>query len=231
MTKTAIHVDHIARIEGHGNVHVVIEDGEVKTVEMNVVEPARLFESMVRGRRFEESALHRLAHLRHLLVEPCGHRPLAIERVFGVEVSAAHARAARAAGVRLLPAEPRDASVRVRRARLRGHVERVPAGRDRSGAVRAGARPQGARQRAVHEGGRPHRASHHGGGGRLHARDHGRRSTSSWRQDGRGHGLRARSGGSVPLASRCPPSPRRATCWPWWRTTTTRWSAPTRASS
>ena len=25
MTKTAIHVDHIARIEGHGNVHVVIE--------------------------------------------------------------------------------------------------------------------------------------------------------------------------------------------------------------
>ena len=68
MTKTAIQVDHIARIEGHGNVHVVIDGGEVKTVEMNVVEPARLFESMVRGRRFEE------AHLRHLLVEPCGHR-------------------------------------------------------------------------------------------------------------------------------------------------------------
>ena len=54
MTKTAIHVDHIARIEGHGNVHVVIEDGVVKTVEMNVVEPARLFESMVRGRIFHE---------------------------------------------------------------------------------------------------------------------------------------------------------------------------------
>src|SRR5699024_4161112 len=54
MTRTAIHVDHIARVEGHGNVRVVIEDGIVKTVEMNVVEPARLFESMVRGRRFEE---------------------------------------------------------------------------------------------------------------------------------------------------------------------------------
>ena len=27
MTKTAIQVDHIARIEGHGNVHVVIKDG------------------------------------------------------------------------------------------------------------------------------------------------------------------------------------------------------------
>ena len=54
MTKTAIHVDHIARVEGHGNVHVVIEDGAVKTVEMNVVEPARLFESMVRGRSWRE---------------------------------------------------------------------------------------------------------------------------------------------------------------------------------
>ncbi|MEF9877316.1 MAG: Ni/Fe hydrogenase subunit alpha [Gordonibacter sp.] len=87
MTKTAIHVDHIARIEGHGNVHVVIEDGAVKTVEMNVVEPARLFESMVRGRRFEEipyiasricgicSASHVVTDLR------------AIERIFGVQVS------------------------------------------------------------------------------------------------------------------------------------------------
>ena len=75
MTKTAIHVDHIARVEGHGNVHVVIEDGEVKTVEMNVVEPARLFESMVRGRRFEEIPYHLFAHLRHLLVKPRGDRP------------------------------------------------------------------------------------------------------------------------------------------------------------
>ncbi|BAK44379.1 Ni/Fe hydrogenase subunit alpha [Eggerthella sp. YY7918] len=87
MTKTAIQVDHIARVEGHGNVHVVIEDGVVKTVEMNVVEPARLFESMVRGRRFEEipyiasricgicSASHVVTDLR------------AIERVFGVEVT------------------------------------------------------------------------------------------------------------------------------------------------
>lgn len=87
MTKTAIHVDHIARIEGHGNVHVVIEDGAVKTVEMNVVEPARLFESMVRGRRFEEipyiasricgicSASHVVTDLR------------AIERIFDVQVT------------------------------------------------------------------------------------------------------------------------------------------------
>lgn len=54
MTKSSIAIDHIARIEGHGNVHVVVNDGIVETVEMNVVEPARLFESMVRGRIYSE---------------------------------------------------------------------------------------------------------------------------------------------------------------------------------
>ena len=87
MTKTAIHVDHIARVEGHGNVHVVIENGEVKTVEMNVVEPARLFESMVRGRRFEEipyisSRICGICSSSHVVTDL-----KAIERVFGVEVT------------------------------------------------------------------------------------------------------------------------------------------------
>ena len=36
MTGKVIHVDHIARIEGHGNIHVEIADGQVKTVEMEV---------------------------------------------------------------------------------------------------------------------------------------------------------------------------------------------------
>lgn len=87
MTKTAIHVDHIARIEGHGNVRLVIEDGQVKTVEMNVVEPARLFESMVRGRRFEEvpyiaSRICGICSASHVVTDL-----LAIERIFGVEAS------------------------------------------------------------------------------------------------------------------------------------------------
>lgn len=87
MTKTAIQVDHIARIEGHGNVHVVVEDGQVKTVEMNVVEPARLFESMVRGRRFEEvpyiaSRICGICSASHVVTDL-----LAIERVFGIEVT------------------------------------------------------------------------------------------------------------------------------------------------
>ena len=87
MTKTAIHVDHIARVEGHGNVHVVIGDGCVKTVEMSVVEPARLFESMVRSRPFHEvpyiaSRICGICSASHVVTDL-----KAIERVFGVQVS------------------------------------------------------------------------------------------------------------------------------------------------
>ena len=85
--KANINVDHIARIEGHGNVHVVIENDEVKTVQMEVVEPARLFESMVRGRIFSEvpyiaSRICGICSASHTVTDL-----LAIERIFGVEVS------------------------------------------------------------------------------------------------------------------------------------------------
>jgi coenzyme F420-reducing hydrogenase alpha subunit len=50
-------VEHVARIEGHGNITVSVENGEVREVRMDVVEPARFFESMVVGRRFDEAPL------------------------------------------------------------------------------------------------------------------------------------------------------------------------------
>ena len=85
--RCSINVDHIARIEGHGNIHLAIEDGAVATCEMNVVEPARLFESMVRGRMFSEipyiaSRICGICSASHVVTDL-----LAIERVFGIEVS------------------------------------------------------------------------------------------------------------------------------------------------
>lgn len=85
--KATINVDHVARIEGHGDIRVVIEDNEVKTVEMVVVEPARLFESMVRGRSFTEvsyisSRICGICSASHVVTDL-----LAIERIFGVEVT------------------------------------------------------------------------------------------------------------------------------------------------
>ncbi len=87
MSKTAISVDHIARVEGHGNVHLAIEGGKVVTCEMNVVEPARLFESMVVGRKFADvpyiaSRVCGICSASHVVTNI-----LAIERIFGVEVT------------------------------------------------------------------------------------------------------------------------------------------------
>src|SRR5512137_2313458 len=54
---TTLTVEHVARIEGHGTITVDVEGGQVKDIRMDVIEPARLFESMVVGRRFDEAPL------------------------------------------------------------------------------------------------------------------------------------------------------------------------------
>lgn len=87
MARTEISVDHVARIEGHGDIHVRVENGVVKTVEMSVVEPARLFESMVRGRCFNEvpyiaSRICGICSASHVVTDL-----LAVERVFGIDVT------------------------------------------------------------------------------------------------------------------------------------------------
>lgn len=87
MTRTAIRVDHVARVEGHGNIHVVVEDGQVKTCEMSVTEPARLFESMVRGRPYDQipyiaSRICGICSASHVVTDL-----QAIESIFEVQVS------------------------------------------------------------------------------------------------------------------------------------------------
>jgi coenzyme F420-reducing hydrogenase alpha subunit len=54
---TLLTIEHVARIEGHGTVSIDVSDGVVKDIRVDVVEPARLFESMVVGRRFDEAPL------------------------------------------------------------------------------------------------------------------------------------------------------------------------------
>jgi len=52
-----ITVEHVARIEGHGTISVELDGTSIKDVRMDIVEPARFFESMVVGRRFDEVSL------------------------------------------------------------------------------------------------------------------------------------------------------------------------------
>ncbi len=51
-----IEVDHITRIEGHGNIVVDINEGKIEKVQWQVPEAPRFFEAMVVGREFNEIA-------------------------------------------------------------------------------------------------------------------------------------------------------------------------------
>ncbi|MCI9129741.1 MAG: Ni/Fe hydrogenase subunit alpha [Eggerthellaceae bacterium] len=87
MAQRSISVEHLARIEGHGDIHLEIEDGRVSKCQFSVTEPARLFESMVRGRPFQEgpyiaSRVCGICSSSHTLTDI-----LAIEDIFGVKVT------------------------------------------------------------------------------------------------------------------------------------------------
>jgi len=49
-----IHVHHITRVEGHGNIVVNIRNGTIEQCQWQVPEAPRFFEAMVRGRRYDD---------------------------------------------------------------------------------------------------------------------------------------------------------------------------------
>src|SRR5450756_572184 len=49
-----LHVDNLARVEGEGSMHVVVNDGLVADVELRIFEPPRFFEAFLRGRAWTE---------------------------------------------------------------------------------------------------------------------------------------------------------------------------------
>jgi coenzyme F420-reducing hydrogenase alpha subunit len=51
---TVYKIDHVTKIEGHANLNVKVDKGEVKKVELNVFEGSRYFESIVLGRHYKE---------------------------------------------------------------------------------------------------------------------------------------------------------------------------------
>ncbi len=58
MSHKSMHIDvhHVTRVEGHGNIHVDIENGSINKIEWQVPEAPRFFEAMVVGRHFSEVA-------------------------------------------------------------------------------------------------------------------------------------------------------------------------------
>ena len=56
MRDRKIKVEHITRVEGHGNIEVEIEDGRLVRAGLDIVESPRFFEVMLKGRMFTDAA-------------------------------------------------------------------------------------------------------------------------------------------------------------------------------
>ena len=64
MSEINIDIQHLTRVEGHGNIVLNAKDGKIKKVQWQVSEAPRMFESFVRGRPFME--------LSHITSRICG---------------------------------------------------------------------------------------------------------------------------------------------------------------
>ena len=52
-----INVEHLTRVEGHGNIVVNMRDGRLEKAQLEIVEAPRYFEAMLKGRSFHEAAI------------------------------------------------------------------------------------------------------------------------------------------------------------------------------
>lgn len=67
MTKTKdlnINVEHVTRVEGHGNIEINVKEGKLEKCQLNIVEAPRFFEAMVKGRSMFE--------VQHITSRICG---------------------------------------------------------------------------------------------------------------------------------------------------------------
>jgi len=56
-TNLDINVEHLTRVEGHGNIVVNMRDGVLEKAQLEIVEAPRYFEAMLKGRSFHEAAI------------------------------------------------------------------------------------------------------------------------------------------------------------------------------
>ena len=50
----SINIEHVTRVEGHGNIVLNVKNGEIKKIEWQISEAPRFFEAMLRGRNYDE---------------------------------------------------------------------------------------------------------------------------------------------------------------------------------
>ena len=55
-TSLQLNLEHITRVEGHGNIVINVKDGKIEEARLHIVESPRFFEAMLRGRHYTEAA-------------------------------------------------------------------------------------------------------------------------------------------------------------------------------
>jgi len=75
------YIHHIARVEGHGNLLVEVQEGEEPRVEMQITEGTRLFEAFLRGHTYDEAS-----HIMSRICGICSHSH-AVAALRGVEAA------------------------------------------------------------------------------------------------------------------------------------------------
>lgn len=81
-----VDVHHLTRIEGHGNIRVVVKDGEVTEARWDVVETPRFFEVMLKGKHFTSAGILTARICGICSIGHCLASLRATEHAFGVEV-------------------------------------------------------------------------------------------------------------------------------------------------
>ncbi len=87
MGTVKINVHHVTRVEGHGDIVVDVQNGEIKSCRFEVVEAPRFFEAFVRGRPYNE-----INHITSRICGICsvGHSTASVEateNAFGVRLT------------------------------------------------------------------------------------------------------------------------------------------------
>ncbi len=87
MKNINVNVDHLTRVEGHGNIVVNVKEGKIEECKWEVVEAPRFFEAFVRGRSYLE-----IAHITSRICGICsiGHTLCSLqatEAAMGVKIS------------------------------------------------------------------------------------------------------------------------------------------------
>ena len=86
--RRVVKVDYMARVEGEGALDIVVENGDIKHLQLRIFEPPRFFEAFLQGRGFQEAP--------DITARICGICPVAyqmsavhaMEKILGLELPA-----------------------------------------------------------------------------------------------------------------------------------------------